>query len=87
MMTGKRGTLEAQTGIMPIIERVAMKDVNRALDRLRKIQVRYRVVSANGAGKNSRIFRLRCDLPGQRYYSARPRKLHRGGAEVAEKGE
>ncbi len=31
-----------------------------------------------------RLFRLLCGQPGQRYFSARTRKLHRGGAEVAE---
>jgi len=32
---------------MPVIELYAMKDVNKALERLRKNQVRYRAVLVN----------------------------------------
>jgi len=34
----------AKKGVRPLIERHAMSDVNTAIDRLRKNQVRYRAV-------------------------------------------
>lgn len=36
-----------EQAIMPVIELSAMEDVNKALERLRKNQVRYRAVLVN----------------------------------------
>jgi uncharacterized zinc-type alcohol dehydrogenase-like protein len=37
----------ARTGVRPVVEAIAMKDINAALDRVRSGKVRYRVVLAN----------------------------------------
>lgn len=50
VVTGKRGALEVNAGITPIIDRLVTIDVNRALDSRRKNEMPDRAVSANGAG-------------------------------------
>ena len=53
IVTSKKVTLEAEAGNLRIIERIAMRDANRALPSLRDHQVRRRAVSVNGAGGDS----------------------------------
>jgi hypothetical protein len=53
IVTNTSGTLDAEAGNLRIIERIAMRDANRALPSLRDHQVRRRAVSVNGAGGDS----------------------------------